>query len=135
MVVQQHHEDYGHTWHHGFGSWQLYLLRYRLDCSILYPGCPFLFGCLVSGGETYTWYTSKRLQHFKDRLHGAIKEDLGASYESLFKDTPFIQHGLPGTTRKLHCWCTSLTRAVNEESFSKPLLVLVLSFLDTPRYS
>lgn len=90
--------------------------------------------CLL-GGETYTWYTSKRLQHFKDRLHGGIKEDLGASYESLFKDTPFIQHGLPGTTRKLHCWCTSLTRAVNEESFSKQLLVLVLSFLDTPRYS
>ena len=28
------------------------------------------------GGETYVWYTSKRLCHFRERLHDRLKEAL-----------------------------------------------------------
>lgn len=31
---------------------------------------------LNQGGETYVWYTSKRLCHFRERLHDRLKEAL-----------------------------------------------------------
>eukprot|EP00913_Durusdinium_trenchii_P007362 g6921.t1 len=79
ILVRQHEEEYGHTW-------------YRLDCTIQYPGA-----------ETYVWYTSKRLRHFRERLHDRLKEELcPEDYEQLFASAPFARHGgLSGTTKPL----------------------------------
>ncbi|CAK9013131.1 Hypothetical protein SCF082_LOCUS11795 [Durusdinium trenchii] len=112
ILVRQHEEEYGHTW-------------YRLDCTIQYPGA-----------ETYVWYTSKRLRHFRERLHDRLKEELcPEDYEQLFASAPFARHGgLSGTTKRLSAWCGTLARSLSQEEFSQQLLVLVLCFIDTPCY-
>eukprot|EP00434_Breviolum_minutum_P022914 symbB.v1.2.020218.t1/scaffold1651.1/size107612/3 len=56
-------------------------------------------------------------------------------YERLFADAPFARHGgLTGTTKRLSSWCMILARTANQVEFSQQLLVLVLCFIDTPRY-
>lgn len=112
IVVRIHDEEYGHTW-------------YRLDCTILYPG-----------GETYVWFSSKRLCHFRQRLHDRLKDAMcPEDYEKLFASAPFARHGgLAGTTKRLSAWCMNLARSANGETFPPQFLVLVLCFIDTPRY-
>eukprot|EP00435_Cladocopium_sp_Y103_P031400 s2786_g7.t4 len=56
-------------------------------------------------------------------------------YEKLFASAPFARHGgLTGTTKRLSAWCMSLARSANGETFPPQFLVLVLCFIDTPRY-
>ena len=31
-------------------------------------------GVLIAGGETYVWFSSKRLCHFRQRLHNRLKD-------------------------------------------------------------
>lgn len=112
IAVRCHDEEYGHTW-------------YRLDCSVCYPG-----------DERYTWFTSKRLRHFRERLHDPIKGELSeATYCQYFSDAPFARHGgLSGTTARLGSWCGKLTRSADKGELPQELLVVLLAFLDTPRY-
>ncbi|CAJ1349466.1 unnamed protein product, partial [Effrenium voratum] len=112
IVVHHHEEEFGHTW-------------YRLDCAISFPGA-----------ERYVWHTSKRLVHFRERLHDRVKEELSPEdYARHFAAAPFARAGgLLGTTKRLDAWCVQLARSASEDELPRQLLVLVLCFIDAPRY-
>eukprot|EP00439_Symbiodinium_sp_Y106_P022232 s5244_g2.t1 len=67
---------------------------------------------------------------------GYVEADAGeATYCQYFSDAPFARHGgLSGTTARLGSWCGKLTRSADKGELPQELLVVLLAFLDTPRY-
>lgn len=109
LGIAEHAEQGGHTW-------------YQVECSLRMDSC-----------KTVEWQVGRRLPHFRKLWYDAVKAELGDSYKTHFKDTPFAQRGgRRGTSARLNAWCGQLAKCINSGSFSPAIVALTLRFLQAP---
>mmetsp|Transcript_150377 Transcript_150377/g.265376 ORF Transcript_150377/g.265376 Transcript_150377/m.265376 type:complete len:277 (-) Transcript_150377:175-1005(-) len=109
LGIAEHTEQAGHTW-------------YQVECSLRMDGC-----------KTVEWQTGRRLPHLRKLWYESIKSELGETYKTHFKNTPFAHRGgRRGTSARLNAWCGQLAKCVNAGLLSPAVVALTLRFLQAP---